>query len=300
MNPKTTPPLLENFLEFLRHERRYSAHTAAAYGRDLRKIFTFLAHHTGGDVGVPEISALKRADMQAYLAKEMEEGAQKTTLNRHLSSLRTYLGWLQQVEGVENSALATMKGLKNNTPVPKAVSQGDMFKVLAEIKPKEGMKAQQNYALLMLIYGLGLRISEALSLGVEDVQGQSVRVLGKGNKWRQMPVPHVVANALAAHKKNIGPSGPLFIAPRGGRLNARNVQLLLKKVREQLNLPAHLTPHALRHSFATHLLEEGVDLRTVQELLGHSSIATTQRYLAVDSKRLKKVHAQAHPLEKED
>ncbi len=328
-HPQTAPiaeDALTQFLAWLAGVRRTSPHTVAAYGRDLRDMLVFFRTHRGDAESSAEalMGQLTEADVQAYLAHKMRPSgglqsigngrgnASKATLNRQLSALRSFSRWLATACGAENTQIVHMRGLKVPAPVPRALTAAQTFQVLEAVAPPpvrsvtaqtaEGARAQKrNLALLMMLYGLGLRISEALSLTRADVAGEVVTVTGKGNKQRQVPLPLPVQSALnswmnASHEAP--PTAPLFPNARGKALTPRFAQKMLQDAREALNLPAHATPHALRHSFATHLLNNGADLRTVQELLGHRQLATTQRYLAADTQRLLSVHTAAHPLAK--
>ena len=309
------PALLTDYLHWLEHVRRTSPHTVAAYGRDLSALFTFLQEHTGQPITGTTFATLTQSDVQAYLAHRLTPKGRlnragtnsKTSLNRQLSALRGFARWLHQHHDVANSAITGLKGLKTPASTPKALNHDQTWQLLENLSPPPAAhtttpEVRRNFALLLTLYGLGLRISEALNLTRADVTGDILTVTGKGNKQRSLPLPLPVKSALnqwlnASHEQP--PTAPLFPNPHGQPLTPRFAQKLLQETREALGLPAHLTPHALRHSFATHLLEGGADLRTVQELLGHSQLATTQRYLAADVQRLLTVHSQSHPLAKD-
>lgn len=313
--PVVPPPVTE-FLEWLTHVRRTSPHTVAAYGRDLTAICTFLKDHTGAEVTLATFANLTQSDIQSYLAHRLTPKGRlnragtnaKTSLNRQLSALRTFMGWLQQHHNISNPAISRLRGLKAPASVPKALNHTQTWQLLEGLAPPPAAhtatpEVRRNFALLLTLYGLGLRISEALSLTRADVAGDILTVTGKGNKQRSLPLPLPVKSALNVWLKasnEMPPTTPLFPNPQGKPLTPRYAQKLLQETREALGLPAHLTPHALRHSFATHLLEGGADLRTVQELLGHSQLSTTQRYLAADVQRLLTVHSQSHPLAKDE
>jgi integrase/recombinase XerC len=307
-------PLLQGFLTWLEDVRRTSPHTVLAYRRDLTALFTFLQAHTGQPITENTFAALTPSDVQAYLATRLAPGgrinrgqsAAKTSLNRQLSALRGFARWLSSHHGVSNTAMSKLHGLKTPAPVPKALNHEQAWQLLETLAPPPQAhtstpEVRRNFALFITLYGLGLRISEALSLTRADVGGDTLIVTGKGNKQRSMPLPLPVKSALNqwlnASNESL-PTAPLFPNPSGKPLSPRFAQKILQQTREALNLPSHLTPHALRHSFATHLLEGGADLRTVQELLGHSQLATTQRYLAADVQRLLTVHHKSHPLAK--
>jgi integrase/recombinase XerC len=294
-------PHLKAFLDYLRHERRYSPHTLAAYERDLLHFADFMRKHFGQAVTADVLGGLKQQDLTAYLARcQLDENLSKTTVNRRLSAIRGYFRYLAAHHGAENQAILNAKSVRARVPPPYALNETDTHRLLRHITPdgNSGWQQRQHYALLMVLYGLGLRISEALSLNCGDILAESVIVTGKGNKQRQVPVLAQVRQAIGqwlTRHPYPQPDAPLFHAPRGGRMNARYVQRLLENLRLELNLSDHLTPHALRHCFATHLLMGGADLRVVQELLGHASLSTTQRYLAGDLKHLLEVYDKAHP-----
>lgn len=310
--PETNNPLIAPFCEWLQGVKRFSPHTVKAYQRDLSAIFTFLEAHTGNPITPKAFENLTGSDIQAYLAHRLtpkgrlraESMNAKTSLNRQLSALRTFARWLSTHEGAHNAAILKMHGLKTPAPTPRALNHEQTWQLLENLAPppashKSTPEARRNFALFLTLYGLGLRISEALALTRQDVTGDTVTVRGKGNKQRALPLPLPVKSALnqwlnASHDQP--PQAPLFPNPHGKPLTPRFAQKVLQDTRKALNLPAHLTPHALRHSFATHLLANGADLRTVQELLGHAQLATTQRYLAADIQRLLQVHHKAHPL----
>lgn len=306
--------LLTDFLQWLEEVRRTSPHTVLAYRRDLTALFAFLEEHTGKPITENTFVELTASDIQAYLASRLTPKGKlnrattsaKTSLNRQLSALRGFARWLSSHRGVSNPAISKLHGLKTPAPVPKALNHDQAWQLLETLAPPPQAhtatpEVRRNFALFITLYGLGLRISEALSLTRQDVAGDTLIVTGKGNKQRQLPLPLPVKSALNQWLKASNealPNAPLFPNPQGKALSPRFAQKILQQTREALNLPAHLTPHALRHSFATHLLEGGADLRTVQELLGHSQLATTQRYLAADVQRLLSVHSKAHPLAK--
>lgn len=324
MSPTGTPqlPHQSDFLSWLANIRRSSPHTVAAYGRDLTQFASFCQSHFGGAPTAAALATTTQADLQAYLARQLNptgsklnrgEGKAKTSLNRQLSALRAYARWLHEKHGTTCPALLTVRGLKAPAPVPKALSTTQAWSLLENLSPpptrpqESSLTGRRNFTLFLTLYGLGLRISEALRLTRADVAGESVRILGKGGKTRQIPLPLPVQSALNSwlnatrSEANLAPdAAPLFpgnLAAKPARpLTPRRAQQILAQTRKDLGLPAHLTPHALRHSFATHLLANGADLRTVQELLGHSQLATTQRYLATDVQRLLAVHKQSHPL----
>jgi integrase/recombinase XerC len=293
------------WLRRLRTEKRFSPHTVAAYGRDAEAFLDFLADHIGG---APDFAALRRlrpADFRAWLASRFYDKYANSSSARALSSLRSLFLHLDRAGHVRNAALAAVKSPKLPKTAPKPLTAGEALDLLdnAELDAREPWVAKRNVAVLMLLYGCGLRIAEALSLTrAEAPAAGAMAITGKGRKQRVVPVLPTVAEAIAAYvaacPHALAAEAPLFVGVRGGPLHPRIVQGLIQKLRPLLGLPETATPHALRHSFATHLLAGGGDLRTIQELLGHASLSTTQRYTAVDAKTLLEVYDQAHPRQK--
>lgn len=284
-------------------ERRASPHTIAAYGRDLAGFLKFLAEHRGGAPKLATLIALEPADFRAFLAQLAREGAARTTMTRKLSVLRSFFRFLDKRKMALSSALMAVRTPKLGWPVPKALTENEMQAALERVAllDTRPWMARRDLAVLILLYGCGLRIAEALTLtrrGAPETSGM-LRIVGKGGKARLVPVLPAVAGAvrdyLATCPIDLKPDGPLFVGARGRGLNPRQVQATMAKLRRALGLPEHATPHALRHSFATHLLAGGGDLRAIQELLGHASLSTTQRYTAIDSARLLAVYDKAHP-----
>jgi integrase/recombinase XerC len=290
------------FLTWLGAERRAAIKTLETYGRDVRAFLAFCAAHTGEVPGLKLLRELKAADFRAFLAAEAKEGAGNATRARKLSAIKTFFRFLKKRHGVDNTALMLISRPRARRPLPRALSPNDAKSVARDIGEASDTPAIQarDTALMTLLYGAGLRISEALALNVGDLPAvdDALRVTGKGNKQRIVPLLPVVRAAIATWLKlhpNPGREEPLFTGARGGRLNAGVVQKQLRDFRRCEGLPEHATPHALRHSFATHLLAGGADLRAIQELLGHASLSTTQRYTDVDTAQLMEVWRKAHP-----
>ena len=297
----------ETWLERLAHERRRSAHTIAAYRRDLADFLGFLAEHRGGPADLAALGALAVRDFRAWLAWRAAGGRAKASTARALSVVRVFFRHLERERLPASPALALVRGPRTPRGVPRPLSEGQAKAVVATA---EGGAAPADWivrrdgAVLMLLYGCGLRIGEALGLDRADAPAadgalHSLPITGKGGKQRIVPVLPVVARAiadyLAACPHDLGPGDPLFVGARGGRLQPRLVQHAMARLRGALGLPSSATPHALRHSFATHLLANGGDLRTIQELLGHASLSTTQRYTEVDEAALLAAYEAAHP-----
>jgi integrase/recombinase XerC len=287
---------------WLAGERRASAHTVAAYGRDLLFFFDFLAEHLGGPPGLAALAGLAPADFRAWLARRARDGAERSSIARGLSVVRGFLRFLDRRGLAEAGALAALRAPKLRQGVPKPLVVEDALGAVAaagEIAANN-WQGRRDTAVFTLLYGCGLRISEALGLRREAAPlGEMLAITGKGRKERLVPVlPAVreaVAEYLAVCPYPLPRDGPLFVGARGGPLHARLVQRQMTALRGFLGLPDSATPHALRHSFATHLLAGGGDLRAIQELLGHASLSTTQRYTAVEAERLLAVYAAAHP-----
>ncbi len=295
--------MLTPFLSYLRLERRASPLTVQAYERDLRFFLAFLTRHLGEEPGVAHLAALTEGDLRSWLAAGAAEGRGHRTRARHLSAVRSFYRYLARRHGVSNVAVSLIGTPRAIRPVPHALSPAAARAVAEEVGDVSELVMTQarDVALFTLLYGCGLRIAEALALNVRDAPraGQALRVLGKGGKQRLLPVLPAVSDAvqawLARHPAGGDPAAPLFVGLRGGRLNAGVAQRTLRDFRRLANLPEFATPHALRHSFATHLLAGGADLRAIQDLLGHTSLATTQHYTQVDQAQLLAVWRRTHP-----
>jgi integrase/recombinase XerC len=282
------------WLAWLETERRYGANTLAAYAGDLDdyRIFT-----GGGDCAAPD-----RRAFRGWLADMNERGLARSTIARRVSALRSFYRFCGRTGRLEISDLGWLRAPRPPKSVPKPVSEDEARALLAAIFRRRGddWAKQRDFALLMLLYGSGLRISEALSLVRGDAPlGEWLRITGKGGKVREVPVLPAVAAAVASYLAvcpfDGGRDSPLFVSSRDNGFGARAAQRLVEALRLELSLPAHVTPHALRHAFATHLLGHGADLRAIQELLGHASLSTTQRYTSVDEAHLLRLHRETHP-----
>ncbi len=293
------PDAIRRWLSWLAEERGYGPNTLAAYQRDILIFDVFLRGE--GLSG----AALSRQDFRAFLASEQEKDLSRTTIARRVSSLRSFYRFAAKNALFSLADTSWMKAPKAARALPKAVSEADMKDVLAAaesglLDKQPDWQKKRDVAVLMLLYGCGLRISEALSLRAHQIPlGSWLQITGKGGKMRDVPVLPAVAAAVSAAAQSCpfqpGGDEALFRSARGQPLNARAVQRLLERLRLLLGLPAETTPHALRHAFATHLLAGGGDLRAIQQLLGHSSLSTTQRYTHVDEARLMDVHKNTHP-----
>lgn len=293
---------LDGWVAWLRNEKRASVHTIDAYGHDLGEFLEFIVGHIGGPISLATLSGLRLADFRAWLAARAGRGLARTSTARALSTVRGFFRRLERMELAQNGAITVLRTPKLPQSIPKALSEREAFAAIDAMRDmaEEEWIAKRDVAILTLLYGAGLRIGEALGLARRDVPaGPALRVTGKGNKERVVPLLPVVVEAIAEYiaacPHVLAPDGPLFVGKRGKRLQPGLVQASLRKVRRALGLPETATPHALRHSFATHLLAGGGDLRTIQELLGHASLSTTQRYTAVNTAQLAEVYLAAHP-----
>ena len=293
------------FLAWLAHERRASPLTVEAYGRDIAAFLGFMTEHLGAEADLPALAALRAADLRAWLAWEARRGAGNATRARHLAAVRSFFKFLARRHGVANAQISLLATPRAKPPLPHALSPAEALSVANDIgEASEAAFTQaRDTALFSLLYGSGLRIAEALALNVGEAPREGtdamLLVVGKGSKPRIVPVLPVVRAAIGAwlrlHPGAGDPAAALFVGVRGERLNAGVAQRTMRVFRAQNGLPEHATPHALRHSFATHLLAGGADLRTIQDLLGHASLSTTQRYTAVDTAQLMAVWKRTHP-----
>ena len=293
--------LKADWLEGLAHERRASAHTLRAYGDDLDRFLVFLTDHLGGLPGERDLQALTPADIRAFITRRRQEGLKPRSLSRALAAVRSFFRYLAREGIVENAAPKAVRSPRIARTLPRPLSETDAARTLAEAGENDvEWIGARDVALLTLLYGAGLRISEGLSLKRGDVPlGESITVLGKGRKMRTVPLIAAVREAAAAYAARIpftgGPQTPLFVSRTGKAMSPREAQSLMQRLRSRLGLSERATPHALRHSFATHLLANGGELRAVQELLGHASLSTTQTYTEIDVRKLLDVYANAHP-----
>jgi len=280
-----------------------AAKTIDAYGRDVSGFLNFLTAHTGQASSRNSLRAVTLQDMRAWMAQERRRGVSARSLARALSAVKGFYRWFGEQDGFEPTAVLATRAPKfaAKLPRPVAVSAArDLIDTVDSQHPEAWINAR-DAAVLTLLYGCGLRISEALSLTLADTPLPEVlRIIGKGGKPRLVPVIPVARAAVDAYLRlcpyGETPDRRLFLGARGGALNPRLIQKAMQQARIGLGLPASATPHAMRHSFATHLLAAGGDLRTIQELLGHASLSTTQTYTAVDQARLMEVYAKSHPM----
>jgi len=297
---------VEAWLAYLEVERQLSANTSEAYARDLSQFLSFLAGHLNRLPTLPQMNALAARDVRAFLASRRAQGVGSRSLSRTLSALRMFFRFLERRGFGKNDAVraVALPKLPHSVPKPLTAVKARALVESTDIATPDAAEwiTARDTAVLALLYGSGLRISEALSLARRDAPTKGrdmLRVTGKGDKTRVVPVLPIVREAveryIALCPIELGSDDPLFVGVRGGPLSPRIIQLLIARARGALGLPDTATPHALRHSFATHLLGAGADLRAIQELLGHASLSTTQGYTEVDRELLLKTYARAHP-----
>lgn len=293
----------QQWLESLAGERRLADNTLEAYERDTRQFLAFLTMHLGAPPDVKDIAELRPTDLRAFLAARRREGSGARSLGRHLAGLRSFLRYMERKGLVNAAGAGAIRSPKQPKSLPKPLTGNQAISVVQADSQlsDEPWIAARNAAVLTLLYGCGLRISEALDLTPKafDGNGNTLRVTGKGRKTRIVPLLPVVNETVESYVRlcpyHLDADSPLFRGARGGRLQPAIIQREMQRLRSALGLPDSATPHALRHSFATHLLSGGGDLRTIQELLGHASLSTTQVYTAVDAARLLDVYEKAHP-----
>jgi integrase/recombinase XerC len=292
------------WLTRLAAERRMAANTVEAYERDLRQFLNFLTRHAGHPAGLADLADLRPMDMRGFLAERRAAGAGARTLGRSLAGIRSFVRYLEQEGSASSAGLKITRAPRQPKTLPKPVTASQAMRMTGaqEQMQEEPWIAARDAAIISLLYGCGLRIGEALSLtpaGLEKAAKGSLVITGKGGKTRLVPVLPAVTQAISGYRAlcpfHLEPDSPLFRGAKGGVLHRAIVEKSVSRLRGALGLPDSATPHALRHSFATHLLAAGGDLRTIQELLGHASLSTTQIYTAVDTQRLLDVYARAHP-----
>jgi len=302
-----TSPEIAAWLHYLMTEKRVAEKTVEAYTRDIEQFFEFLFDHLAGAASLKDLAGLDPRDFRSFLASRRRDGVSSRTVARNLSSIRSFFRFLEKKGTLTNPSLSAITSPKISHSVPKPLSVEAAKRLTAPDAFVTGAGEQwilaRDTAVLTLLYGCGLRISEALGLLLREAPvkpaHQILTITGKGGKMRQVPVLPVAREAIAKYLElcpyALNTEGPLFVGARGKRLSPRVMQLVVARLRGALALPHTATPHALRHSFATHLLSAGGDLRAVQELLGHASLSTTQIYTEVDRDHLLKQYNKAHP-----
>jgi len=309
--PSASADLAERYhawVDFLNHEKHFSRHTLRAYTKDILYFLEFMTRHLGNPPSMNDLGDATLQDFRSWMTRRMMDGTGNATRARQLSSVRSFLKWLDKQGFLHNPSINGIRTPKLPEKLPRALpvkQAGILTDNRKGISDQAAWIAYRDRALFMLLYGCGLRIDEALQLNRDSLpRGGELRVTGKGRKERMVPVLDVVEKTLGEYIAQIPfPSGketPLFLGSRGGRLNQGVAQRQLRILRKQLKLPESLTPHSLRHSFATHILANGANLREIQELLGHASIRSTQRYTDFDDAQLMAIYMKAHPRARDD
>jgi integrase/recombinase XerC len=283
---------------WLKVEKNVSPHTFRAYTADIGQFITFMSRHHGHTISFNHLSATTLSDFRSWLSSRMTDGLGAASRARSLSGVKNFLHWLDKQGILHNAAVSIVRTPKLPRKLPRALEEQQVLR-LVEHTDGDWISAR-NQALFTLLYGCGLRISEALQLNLSDLPRDGfIRVIGKGRKERQVPVLPLVERILSEYRAVCPwpetPDRPLFMGDRGKRLHPGIAQKALREIRISLNLPDTATPHALRHSFATHLLQNGANLREIQELLGHASLSTTQIYTDVNAEEMIRIHNQFHP-----
>lgn len=294
-----------NWLGNLKEVRNLSDNTLISYKHDVKSFIEFISTHTGSEVSIKYLNDMKISDFRSFLSYLRNKDISSTSIARIISSLKSFFNYLLNTNLIESTVIQSLRTPKQKKSLPRPISSELAIETIkhAQDMEKEKWIGLRNKSILMLLYGCGLRISEALNLNFEDINENDYLIIkGKGNKERMVPLMDYVKNDIENYihecPKNFMKDDPLFVGKRLDRLSPRIIQYVLEKIRHNLSLPETATPHALRHSFATHLLNSGGDLRTIQELLGHSSLSTTQKYTKVETEKLYDAYSKAHPLAK--
>ena len=297
--------IYQDWLSNLKNIKGLSDNTLEAYKIDIIKFIYFLRNYLGNDPSLSDLRKLTNNNFRGYLAEQKNLGISNISIARQISSLKSFFNYLIKIKKIDNSPILNLKGPKQKKSLPRPIIADLAIEVIKEAKNIDDEKwiGQRNQTILILLYGCGLRISEALNLNYSDITSNDYLIIkGKGNKDRIVPIMDYIRDSIVNYIKlcpfEFSDSDPLFLGKRRKRLSPRIIQYALEKIRVSLSLPETATPHALRHSFATHLLENGGDLRTIQELLGHSSLSTTQKYTKVENSQLLNVYTKTHPLAK--
>jgi integrase/recombinase XerC len=296
--------LLSQWTAHLREERRFSANSVEAYERDVAAFLGFLSTHLGGEASAKDLAELEPRDLRAYLAHRRQgpDALSDRSISRALAAIRSFYRYLERRHGVKNARLSLVRGPKLKRSLPRPVSEAGARHLIVEAiaSGQDEWQSARDAALLTLLYAAGLRISEALALTGGDLPLPDVlRISGKGGKERVVPLLAAARQAVQRYVElcpyAMAEDAPLFRASRGGAFSPRMAQALMERLRISLGLPSSATPHALRHSFATHLLANGADLRAIQDLLGHESLSTTQSYTSVEAQKILQSYRRAHP-----
>ncbi len=306
MFPQFCDPKLQktiaHWFEWMQSERRYSPETIERYQKDFLYFLPFMQMHTGGELSLKTLLGLEAADFRAFLASRHNAGMQRVSIARILSTTRSFYKFLAKKEYGQNAAITVIRSPKLPKTLPRAIAKGEAEALLdgSDILSAIPWIQKRNTAMFCLMYGAGMRVGEVVGLNRGNAPVKdTVVITGKGSKQRVIPILPQIQNAVQDYIDScplpLAANDPLFIGPKGKRMQRTNVAALIRQLRAAMGLPEHTTPHALRHSFATHLLNGGADLRSIQELLGHANLSTTQRYAHVEVERMLDIHAKAHP-----
>ncbi len=294
--------IIKSWQQYLQFERSYSGNTCGAYLRDVQDFCKFYVNYAGNKLTIQKLSIITVQDIRGWLARRKIQGIKSKSNARALSVLRSFYRYLRKKHHIDNQSIFNVTMPKQQDSLPKSLSHFDIDALLEKISDSTHWEQKRDQAIILLLYGCGLRVSEALSLTVADVQNDMLHIVGKGKKERIVPLLPYTSKVIQEYTKCcphiLGVEEPLFVGKRGKKMGrtyfARKLQLLRRKI----GLPEIMTAHAFRHSFATHLLEQDVDIRIIQELLGHSSLSTTQNYTKVDTRHIIKAYTKAHPRHK--
>lgn len=293
---------LSQWDDYLRFEKNMSPHTLRAYMADVSHFIHFMANHLGHPPGLNDLSTIALRDFRGWMARKTMDGTSNASRARSLSGVKNFLTWLDKQGIMHNAAINAVRSPKKPHKIPRPLHENQAMNLIdhADMYARDDWQGVRNKCLFILLYGCGLRINEALSLNISDFPRDGfLRVMGKGRKERQIPVLAIVEKSLADCIEICPypalPERPIFMGERGGRLNQGVAQRIVREIRKSIGLPENATPHALRHSYATHLLQNGANLREIQELLGHASLSTTQRYTEVNAEELMRIYKSAHP-----
>lgn len=291
---------LNQWLTHLSNARNYSPHTVRAYAQDLEHFCLFMEQHLNVSLTLSELEHLKQQDIRSWLSFRLQSGISQRSNARALSALKQFFNYLAQAHQVNINHLLQLKSPKQHTVLPRPIAFNKITQLISTLKKEANWTSLRDLTIVLLMYGSGLRISEALALNFAQFPFKDVLIInGKGQKERVIPILPIINDYAKAYLKtcpfSFQPDSPLFLGVQGKRLNMGMVQKRIAALRNELNLPKSVTPHAFRHSFATHLLDENTDLRIIQQLLGHASLSSTQHYMDVSLQNLKDIYHKAHP-----
>ena len=293
--------IYNRWCSWMTEEKRYSSHTSSSYRKDMAMFLSFLNTHLNENITLSSIKNITLQDIRSWLSSLRNQEYNIASYARYLAAIRNFFNYTKRFENIENSSAMNIKIKRRNRSLPKALSTIDTKLVQdgAFEVSKDLWTQLRDFAIITLIYGCGLRISEALSITQRDLNGDYINITGKGNKTRSVPILSSVKETIEKYVEhcpfNIGMEEPIFLGTRGKKMNVSVFQNQIRKIRTNLGLQPSVTPHAFRHSFATHLLSNGADLRSIQELLGHKNMSTTQIYTSVDSKKILDAYSKSHP-----